>query len=79
MLAYLANTLIFMIVGVVIAERAMANVESMDWFYLLSLYIGINIIRYDVFLLYLSKVDYNAFSHLKNECDVNVVMSARIT
>ncbi len=45
MLAYLANTLIFMIVGVVIAERAMDNVESMDWFYLIALYIGINIIR----------------------------------
>ncbi|XP_072046818.1 sperm-specific sodium:proton exchanger-like [Amphiura filiformis] len=45
MLAYLANTLIFMVVGVVIAERAMENVESMDWFYLCALYIGINIIR----------------------------------
>ena len=46
MLAYLANTLIFMIVGVVVTQKAQASVSSMDWFYLVALYLAINIIRY---------------------------------
>ena len=45
MLAYLANTLIFMLVGLVITKHAMANVDPIDWFYVFALYIGINIIR----------------------------------
>jgi sodium/hydrogen exchanger 10/11 len=45
MMAYLTNTVIFTLVGVVIAERAFNDVEPRDWFYLLSLYIGLTIIR----------------------------------
>ncbi|XP_071957219.1 sperm-specific sodium:proton exchanger-like isoform X2 [Antedon mediterranea] len=44
-LGYVANTLIFFLVGVVITERAMENVDPIDWFYMLTIYVGINIIR----------------------------------
>ncbi|XP_041365876.1 sodium/hydrogen exchanger 10-like isoform X2 [Gigantopelta aegis] len=45
MLAYLANTLIFILVGVVISDRALFKVHGVDWFYLVALYFGINVIR----------------------------------
>jgi sodium/hydrogen exchanger 10/11 len=45
MMAYLTNTVIFTLVGVVIAERAFNDVEPRDWFYLLSLYLGLTVIR----------------------------------
>ncbi|XP_014671188.1 PREDICTED: sodium/hydrogen exchanger 10-like [Priapulus caudatus] len=45
MLAYLANTLIFILVGVVITEQAMNDINEKDWFYMLVLYFGVNIIR----------------------------------
>lgn len=45
MMAYLTNTVIFTLVGVVIAERAFNDVEPQDWFNLLALYIGLTIIR----------------------------------
>ncbi|XP_077865611.1 sperm-specific sodium:proton exchanger-like [Saccoglossus kowalevskii] len=45
MLAYLANTLIFVLVGVVIVERAWHDVDPIDCFYIITLYIGVNIIR----------------------------------
>ncbi|XP_071477800.1 sperm-specific sodium:proton exchanger-like [Diadema antillarum] len=45
MLAYLANTLIFMMVGVVVTQKALVSVENMDWFYLVGLYLAVNIIR----------------------------------
>lgn len=45
MLDYLANTLIFILVGIVIAEHAFAGVEVQDWIFLVSLYFGIMVIR----------------------------------
>ncbi len=47
MLGYLANTIIFILVGVVIAQRAFSGVERMDWVFLVSLYFGIMVIRLD--------------------------------
>jgi len=45
MLGYLANTLIFILVGVVIAQRAFSGVENIDWMFLVALYIGVMVIR----------------------------------
>lgn len=45
MLSYLANTLIFVLVGVVISQRAFSGVDNSDWVFLVSLYFGINVIR----------------------------------
>lgn len=45
MLGYLANTLIFILVGVVIAQQAFSDVEMIDWIYVIALYIGIMVIR----------------------------------
>ena len=45
MLSYLANTLIFILVGVVIAQQAFSDVETIDWIYVIFLYIGIMVIR----------------------------------
>jgi sodium/hydrogen exchanger 10/11 len=44
-LAYLANTVIFVLVGVVISERAFDHVEGQDWFNLIALYFGLTVIR----------------------------------
>ncbi|XP_078333950.1 sperm-specific sodium:proton exchanger-like isoform X2 [Crassostrea virginica] len=44
-LAYIANTLIFIIVGMVIAEKAIFEIHGIDWFYMFSLYFGIFVIR----------------------------------
>ncbi|CAH1803170.1 unnamed protein product [Owenia fusiformis] len=45
MLAYLANTLIFILVGVVITERALGGITGLDAFYMLALYFAITVIR----------------------------------
>lgn len=45
MLGYLANTLIFILVGVVIAQQAFSGVEKIDCIYVIALYIGIMVIR----------------------------------
>jgi sodium/hydrogen exchanger 10/11 len=45
-LAYIANTLIFIIVGMVIAEKAIFEIHGIDWFYMFALYFGIFVIRY---------------------------------
>ena len=45
MLAYLANTLIFLLVGVAIMERAFEMIEELDWLYILIDYLGIFVIR----------------------------------
>ena len=45
MLEYLANTLIFIIVGVVIADSVFIGVEAMDWLFLVTLYVGLQVIR----------------------------------
>ncbi len=45
MLSYLANTMIFILVGVVISLRAFSGVSGTDWMYLFVLYIGITVIR----------------------------------
>lgn len=45
MLSYLANTLIFILVGVVIAQQAFSGVEGRDWVFLVVLYVGIMVIR----------------------------------
>ncbi len=46
MLSYLVNTLIFILVGLVIAHRAFSQVESIDWVYLVVLYFGSTVIRW---------------------------------
>ena len=46
MLAYLANTLIFIIVGVVITEQASTSVTGNDIMLNISLYCAITVIRY---------------------------------
>ena len=53
MLAFASNTLIFSLVGVVIAEniiREMSDAKNtysaIEWFYMVALYMGINVIRY---------------------------------
>ena len=45
MLSYLANTVIFVLVGMVISQRAFAGVEGTDWIFLCVLYFGVMIIR----------------------------------
>jgi len=45
MLAYLANTLIFVLVVVVITENAMNGVDPADWILILALYCVTNVIR----------------------------------
>ena len=45
MLGYLANTLIFVLVGVVISQRAFSDVEATDWIFMAVLYFGIVVIR----------------------------------
>ena len=45
MLAYLANTLIFILVGVAIMERAFSDVTFIDMFYITIDYFGITVIR----------------------------------
>lgn len=45
MLSYLANTLIFILVGVVISQRAFSGVNGTDWIFLIALYFGINVVR----------------------------------
>lgn len=45
MLSYLANTLIFVLVGVVISQRAFSGVDDIDWIFLAALYFGITVIR----------------------------------
>ncbi|XP_052064398.1 sodium/hydrogen exchanger 10-like isoform X1 [Mytilus californianus] len=44
-LAYIANTLIFIIVGMVISEKAIFEIHGLDWFYMFSLYFGVFVIR----------------------------------
>lgn len=45
MLAYLANTLIFIIVGVVITERATEGIDGNDIVLNIALYCAITVIR----------------------------------
>lgn len=46
MLEYLANTLIFIIVGIVIADSVnTGDVTGMDWMFLVTLYFGLQVIR----------------------------------
>lgn len=46
MLAYLANTLIFIMVGVVIMEKALSEFDLKDGFLIIVDYLGISVIRY---------------------------------
>ena len=46
MLAYLANTLIFIMVGVVIMEKALSEIDLRDGFLIIVDYLGISVIRY---------------------------------
>ena len=52
MMAYLGNTVIFLLVGVVISERAFTHVGPQDWFYLIALYFGLTVIRSIVMILF---------------------------
>lgn len=45
MLAYLANTLIFIMVGVVITEKALSEIDLKDGFLIIVDYLGICVIR----------------------------------
>lgn len=45
MLAYLGNTVLFVMVGIVITETAINNVTLEDLYYLIFLYFGLNISR----------------------------------
>ncbi len=45
MLAYLANTLIFVIVGVAITEKAFEELGSIDILYIIIDYLGVTVIR----------------------------------
>lgn len=45
MLAYLANTLIFIMVGVVIMEKALTILEDNDPFLIIVDYLGVTVIR----------------------------------
>ncbi|XP_071100546.1 sperm-specific sodium:proton exchanger-like [Haliotis cracherodii] len=44
-LAYLANTLIFILVGVIISEKVIYKIHGTDWFFMFALYFGLNVIR----------------------------------
>ena len=46
MLAYLANTLIFIMVGVVIMEKAVSEIDLKDGFLIIVDYMGVTVIRY---------------------------------
>lgn len=46
MLAYLANTLIFIMVGVVVVEKSLDTLEGTDAFLIIVDYLGITVIRY---------------------------------
>ena len=46
MLAYLANTLIFIMVGVVIMEKALNSLNEYDLFLLVVDYFGVTVIRW---------------------------------
>lgn len=46
MLAYLANTLIFIMVGVVIMEKALNSLNEYDLFLMVVDYFGITVIRF---------------------------------
>ena len=46
MLAYLANTLIFILVGVVIASKALGDATVQDFVLILALYAAITINRF---------------------------------
>ena len=52
MLAYLANTVIFIIVGIDIMVGALHNLGSIDIVLNLSLYAAITVIRYELLLPY---------------------------
>ena len=53
-LSYLANTLIFILVGVVISQRAFQDVQSRDWIFVITLYFGSMIIRRGIFGIVMS-------------------------
>ena len=52
MMAYLANTLVFVIVGVAITEKAFEKFDGIDTLYIIIDYIGVIIIRYIASLIY---------------------------
>ena len=45
---YIANTLIFVLVGVIIVQEAFSGVTYDDWLYLFLLYFLTNAIRYSI-------------------------------
>jgi len=61
MAVYLGNTLIFAIAGMIVAGKAFAHVNYLDFVYLLITYIAINVIR--LFNLKLFAVFYNRFEY----------------
>ena len=61
MLGYLANTVLFVVVGIVITETAITSITVDDGYYLLFLYVSLNIIRLFMLLVLspcLSRIGY---------------------
>ncbi|XP_023229059.1 sodium/hydrogen exchanger 10-like [Centruroides sculpturatus] len=61
MLSYLANTVIFIVVGLVITERAASHIEEQDWFHIIVTYIGATVFRLVMIVLFsplLSRLGY---------------------
>lgn len=60
-LSYLANTVIFIVVGLVITERAASHIQDQDWFHILVTYIGATVFRLVMIVLFsplLSRLGY---------------------
>ena len=51
MLGYLANTLIFILVGVLIAQQAFFGIEGLGWMYLVVVYLTLTVVRWAWFLM----------------------------
>lgn len=63
MLSYLANTVIFLIVGIQISLQAFQSIEPIDIFYLIALYMGITVVRLIMIFIFspiLSRVGYGS-------------------
>ncbi|XP_023213509.1 sodium/hydrogen exchanger 8-like, partial [Centruroides sculpturatus] len=61
MLSYFANTVIFIVVGLVITERAASHIEEQDWFHILVTYVGATFFRLVMIVLFsplLSRLGY---------------------
>eukprot|EP01033_Poteriospumella_lacustris_P004262 gene4262-3041_t len=66
MIEWSLNTLIFLLAGLIIGNRVLSKVNTIDWAYLILLYILLLVIRFiTIFLLYPS------IAHIGHKCSVN--------